>query len=225
MVVGVLGGGCLVLVGLVLLLEDGILPPAHHFYDYATEQNWDRKNHKNDALDGQRAMSMWKSSKQDFSYKFHNRTCSPRSFDRKSKHNNMFSVNAVLTQIQFCQIWSQILEEDKYFWPQHRYFLLRGEKTTQKIFACFFRGVGRVVGMDWMGGGRGRGVGGRIGFGKLSFVTWLQQMLQQQGKLSFKSMMSQLGSNVIRAGNVWTCVAMSDNVWHCLEMSRKKTKS
>ena len=37
-------GWCLVdwrvvLVELVLLLQDGILPPAHHFYDYATGQN------------------------------------------------------------------------------------------------------------------------------------------------------------------------------------------
>ena len=75
------------------------------------------------------------------------------------------------------------------------------------------------------GSGGGGEVAALIGEGKLGFVTWLQQMLQQQGKLSFKSLMSQLGSNVIRAGNVWTCVAMTVNVWQCLEMSRKKTKS
>ena len=36
-------------------------------------------------------------------------------FGQKSKPNNMFSVHDALTQIQFCQICSQVLEEGKYF--------------------------------------------------------------------------------------------------------------
>ena len=56
------------------------------------------------------------------------------------------------------------------------------------------------------------GVGEIICQGKLGFVTWLQQMLQQQGKPSFKSLISQLGSNTITA----------DNVWHPKRMSKKK---
>ena len=48
--------------------------------------------------------------------------------------------------------------------------------------------------------------------GKLGFVTWLQQMLQQQGKPSFKSLISQIGSNAISA----------DSFWHTKRISKTK---
>ena len=120
----------------------------------------------------------------------------PKDYGRKSKPNNMFSVNAVLTQIQFCQIWSQILKEDKYFWPQHQYFLLEGEKTRHRVIACFLEGVGR--------GGGGNYLPRKIGFCDVvtTDVTTTGQAIIQVIDITIR----------FKYHHCWQCLASQKNV-------------
>ena len=99
----------------------------------------------------------------------------------------------------------------------------RGENYTENI-CMLFQGSGKSSGYGLDGGWEGEGSGGEDWLWKIEFcdmvttdVTTTGQAIIQVNDVTIRFK--------CRAGNVWTCVVISDNVWHCLEMSRKKTKS